>query len=95
MVTPGAGCPTPPPPPSASPRLSDATAKDKSASVLKKKVFKIFFRRSQKKKQKGLHTKIHKNFSGDLQKNTYSKKFFRHSINFKNFMFSSRGQANF
>ena len=56
-------------------------AKDTKASALQKKSSKIFFQVISKKKiiiDKGLR----KNFSGDLQKNTSSKKFFRSSTKF-------------
>ena len=44
----------------------------------KKKSSQKFFRRSPKKKKKGLH----KNFSSDLHKKTFSKKFFNRSTKF-------------
>ena len=58
-------------------------AKDTSASALQKKKKKV----------------LHKNFSGDLDKKTFSKKFFKRSTKFQQFkkivLSSSRGQANF
>ena len=55
--------------------------KDTSARVLSKKKRKIFtkiFQAISKKKEKGLH----KNFSSDLHKETFSKKFFKRSTKF-------------
>ena len=65
-------------------------------SKKKKKIFtKIFQAISKKKKEKGLHI----NFSSDLHKKTFSKKFFKRSTKFltiqKIVLSSSRGQANF
>ena len=60
--------------------------KDTSASALqkKKKVFTKIFQaisKKKKKKKKGLH----KNFSSDLHKKTFSKKFFNRSTKFQQF----------
>ena len=63
------------------PRTGMLEAKDTSASALqKKRSSKNFFRRSPKK-NKGLH----RNFSSDLHKNTFSKKFFKNSTKFQQF----------
>ena len=58
--------------------MLEAKAKDTSASALqkKKRSSQKFFRRSQKKKG------LHKNFSSDLHKKTFSKKFFKRSTEF-------------
>ena len=62
--------------------MLEAKAKDTSASALqkKKRSSQKFFRRSPKKKEKGLH----KNFSSDLHKKTLSKKFSSAPQNFNN-----------
>ena len=70
-------------------------AKDTSASALqkKKKIFTKIFQAISKKKG------LHKKFSSDLYKKTFSKKFFKRSTKFltmqKIVLFSSREQANF
>ena len=63
--------------------MLEAKAKDqghkRKCSPKRKKVFtKIFQAISKKKKKKGLH----KNFSSDLHKKTFSKKFFKRSAKF-------------
>ena len=83
-----------PKPRTAFPRTDTLEAKDRNArgqgqgprtqaQVLSKKKKKRssqkFFRRSQKKKKKKAFTK---NFSGDLHKSTFSKKFFKRSTSF-------------
>ena len=75
-----------PRPRTAFPRTDTLEAKDTSASALqkkkkKKKVFTKIFQaisKKKKKKKKGLH----KNFSSDLHKKTFSKKFFKRFIKF-------------
>ena len=97
-----------PRPRTAFPRTDTLEAKDRNArgqgqgprtqaqvlSNKKKKIFTKIFQAIFKKK-KGLQ----KNFSGDLHKNTFSKKFFKRSTKFSHFkkllLSSSRGQANF
>ena len=69
-------------PPRVSAPLLEAQARDqghkRNCSPAKKKSSEKIFRRSSKNKEKGLL----KNFLGDLQKNRFSKKFFRRSTNF-------------
>ena len=67
-------------------RMLEKKAKDqghKRKCSSKKRSSKIFFQaisKKKKKKRKGFHKK----FSGDLQKKTYSKNFFRRSTKFYN-----------
>ena len=80
-----------PRPRTAFPRTDSFEAKDRNARgqgqgprtqalVLskEKRSLQKFFRRSQKKKKK----RFHKNFSSDLHKETFSKKFFKRSTKF-------------
>ena len=64
------------------PRTGMLEAKDTSASAFqkKKKVFTNIFQAISKKKKK--KKSLHKNFSSDLHKNTFSKKFFKRSAKF-------------
>ena len=57
-------------------KKNEAKAKDTSASALQN--HKNFLGYLQKKKKKGLH----KNFSSDLHKKTFSKKFFKRFTKF-------------
>ena len=66
------------------PRTGMLEAKDqghkRKCSPKKKRSSQTFIRRSQKKKKK--KKGLHKNFSSDLHKKTFSKKFFKRSAKF-------------